>query len=113
MEKSLALFIPKIFKRLWIELFLSLLNEFVQVMIGLLIKEKHSRCPKVYSVGLMMVLTRKFFFANLNVVTNSSFSGTCCQYSKLTKNVRKSYFISINESAYNNFNESGTTKRIH
>ena len=79
---------------------LSLVNEFVQVMIGLLIMEKPLRCPKVYSVGLIMTLTRKCFFANLNVVTNPSCSRTCCQYSILTETVRKSYFICINNSAY-------------
>ena len=76
-KKYFARFIPNMLTRLWIGLFISMVNETLQSIFIIMIKVKNFKCPEIHNEGFKETLSNKCFFAVLNVTKNSSCEHFC------------------------------------
>ena len=76
-KKYFAQFIPNMLTRLWIGLFISMVNETLQSMFIILIKDQDFKCPEIHNEGFKETLGNKCFTAVFNITKNSSCEHFC------------------------------------
>ena len=76
-KKHFSRCIPNMLTRLWIGLFISMVNETLQSIFIILIKDQDFICPEIQNEGFHERLNIKCFFAVLNIMKNSSCEHFC------------------------------------
>ena len=76
-KKHFARFIPNMLTRLWIGLFISMVNETLQLIFIIMIKDQDFKCPEIYNEGFIETLSGKCFSAVFNITKNSSCEHFC------------------------------------
>ena len=76
-KKHFAQFIPNMLTRLWIGLFISMVNETLQSIFIIMIKDQDFKCPEIYNEGFKERLSNKCFMTVLNITKNSSCEHFC------------------------------------
>ena len=67
-KKHFSRFIPNMLTRLWIGLFISMVNETLQSMFIILIKDQDFKCPEIQNKGFHEGLGIKCLNAVLNII---------------------------------------------
>ena len=75
-KKHLARFIPNMLTRLWFGLFISMVNETLQSIFIIMIKDQDFKCPEIHE-GFRLTLGNTCFLALLNITKNSSCEHFC------------------------------------
>ena len=73
-KRHFSRFIPNMLTRLWIGLFISMVNETIQVLFNFLMKDQEFKCPEI---GYLATLDDRCFLANFNYITNSTCDHFC------------------------------------
>ena len=77
-KKHFARFIPNMLKRLWIGLFISMVNETLQSIFIIMIKDQADfKCPEIHNEVFHERLNIKCVFAVFNIMKNSSCEHFC------------------------------------
>ena len=78
-QKHFAQFIPNMLTRLWIGLFISMVNETLQSIFIIMIKDQDFMCPEIHMEDEVVheILNIKCFFAVFNITKNSSCEHFC------------------------------------
>ena len=76
-KKHFSQFIPNMLTRLWIGLFISMVNETLQSIFIILIKDQKFKCPEIHTDGFHETLSIKCFYAVSNIIKNSSCEHVC------------------------------------
>ena len=76
-KKHISRFIPNMLTRLWIGLFISMVNETLQSIFIIMIEDEDFKCPEIQNEGFHERLSIKCFFAVSNVMKNSSCEHFC------------------------------------
>ena len=76
-KKYFSRFIPNMLTRLWIGLFISMVNETLQSIFIIMIKDQDFKCPEIQNKGFHEGLSIKCFFAVSNIIKNNSCEHFC------------------------------------
>ena len=76
-KKYFSRFIPNMLTRLWIGLFISMVNETLQSIFIILIKDLEFKCPEIHTEGFPERLNIKCFLAVSNIMKNNSCEHFC------------------------------------
>ena len=76
-KKHFARFIPNMLTRLWIGLFISMVNETLQSIFIIMIKDQDFKCPEIHNEGIRVTLGNKCYMAVFNITKNSSCEHFC------------------------------------
>ena len=76
-KKHFSRFIPNMLTRLWIGLFISMVNETLQLIFIIMIKDQDFNCPEIHTVGFHERLSIKCFYAVSNIIKNNSCEQFC------------------------------------
>ena len=76
-KKHFSQFIPNMLTRLWIGLFISMVNETLQSIFAILIKDEDFKCPEIHTESFKETLSIKCFYAVSNIMKNSSCEHFC------------------------------------
>ena len=76
-KKHFSRFIPNMLTRLWIGLLISMVNETVQSILIIMIKDKDFKCPQIHAEVFIKTLSIKCFCAVSNIIKNSSCEHFC------------------------------------
>ena len=76
-KKKFSRFIPNMLTRLWIGLFISMVNETLQSIFIIMIKDQDFKCPEIHNDGFIETLNNKCFFAVSNIIKNGSCEHFC------------------------------------
>ena len=76
-KKHFAQFIPNMLTRLWFGLFISIVNETLQSIFIIMIKDQDFKCPEIHNESLHERLNIKCFLAVLNIMKKSSCEHFC------------------------------------
>ena len=76
-KKHFSRFIPNMLTRLWIGLFISMMNETLQSIFIIMIKDQDFKCLEIQNQGFKEAVSNKCFFAVSNIMKNSSCEHFC------------------------------------
>ena len=76
-KKHFSRFIPNMLTRLWIGLFISMVNEALQSIFIIIIKDQDFKCPEIQNEGFNERLSIKCLNAVSNIMKNSSCEHFC------------------------------------
>ena len=76
-KKHFSRFIPNMLTRLWIGLFISMVNETLQSTFIIMIKDQDFKCPEIHNEGLKETLSTACFYAVSYVMKNNSCEHFC------------------------------------
>ena len=76
-KRHFARFIPNMLTRLWIGLFISLVNETTQVLLNFFMKDQEFKCPEIHSNGDVITLSKRCFHSIFNFITNNTCDHFC------------------------------------
>ena len=76
-KRHFSQFIPNMLTRLWIGLFISMVNETLQSIFIIMIKNQDFKCPEIHNEGLRETLSTTCFYAVSNIIKNSSCEHFC------------------------------------
>ena len=76
-KRHFARFIPNMLTRLWIGLFISMMNEAIQVLFNFLMKDQDFKCPEIHSNRVISTLSRRCLHSIINFITNNTCDHFC------------------------------------
>ena len=76
-KKHFSQFIPNMLTRLWVGLFISMVNEALQSILIIMIKDQDFKCPEIQNEGIHERLGIKCLIAVSNIMKNSSCEHFC------------------------------------